>query len=113
MSDLKNTLIKEKRETKILLRAMTRDTNSFSKSSALCYNFINRRFIMPSVKEDRKISEMTVGELKSVIRETVMEMLDPDYGLELREDFISKLESSISSPERIPFHTVKKKLGSS
>ena len=66
---------------------------------------------MPSVKEDRKISEMTVGELKSVIRDTVLELLDPDYGLELSEDFILKLESSISSAERIPLDTVKKKLG--
>ncbi len=66
---------------------------------------------MPSVKEDRKISEMTVGELKSVIKDTVMEMMDPDYGLELNEDFISKLSASISSTERISFDTVKKKLG--
>lgn len=86
-------------------------SSGFPKSPALCYNLKNGRFFMPSVKEDRKISEMTVGELKSVIRDTVLELLDPDYGLELREDFISKLESSISTPERIPFDTVKKKLG--
>lgn len=35
--------------------------------------------------------------------------LDPDYGLEVREDFIEKIEASIASTERIPFEDVKNK----
>ncbi|MBF0542663.1 MAG: hypothetical protein HQK91_14580 [Nitrospirae bacterium] len=39
------------------------------------------------------------------------EFIDPDYGLEIREDFVQSLEDSISSKERISFDKVKKRLG--
>jgi len=32
-----------------------------------------------------------IDELKNVIRETILEVIDPDYGLELREETISSL----------------------
>ncbi len=62
-----------------------------------------------------KVSELTTEELKEligqVIEEKLREFFDPDYGLELREEFIQDLEDSIASKERIPFDDVKKKLG--
>ncbi len=35
---------------------------------------------------DRKVSSMTVKELKKLIRDTVLEVIDPDYGFELRPE---------------------------
>jgi hypothetical protein len=61
------------------------------------------------------VTEISKGELKSLIGEVIEEkfykFFDPDYGLELREDFIQKLNLSAVSKERIPFDEVKKKLG--
>jgi hypothetical protein len=62
-----------------------------------------------------KVSDLTTEELKEligqVVEEKLRELLDPDYGLELREEFIQALEDAIASKERIPFDDVKKKLG--
>lgn len=62
-----------------------------------------------------KVSDLSKEEFKillsDVIEEKFRELFDPDYGLELREDFAQRLESSITSKERIPFEDVKKKLG--
>lgn len=69
---------------------------------------------MPTVKEDKKITDMTVGELKTLIRDTVLELLDPDYGLELRPEVEEELRESLKQKERgegIPFEEAKKKLG--
>ncbi len=61
-----------------------------------------------------KIAELSKEEFKTligeVIEEKLRELFDPDYGLELREDFVVRLESSFSSKERIPFEDVKKHL---
>jgi hypothetical protein len=61
------------------------------------------------------VTEISKEELKSIIGEVIEEkfykFFDPDYGLELREDFIQKLNQSVVSKERIPFDEVKKKLG--
>jgi len=61
------------------------------------------------------VTEISKEELKSLIGEVIEEkfykFFDPDYGLELREDFIQKLNLSAVSKERIPFDEVKKKLG--
>ena len=58
---------------------------------------------------------MTVEEqmewVRKIIEEKFRELIDPDFGLELREDFVQALETSIASKERIPFDAVKKKLG--
>ncbi len=66
---------------------------------------------MPAVKEDKKITDMTVGELKSLIRDTVLELLDPDFGLELRPEVEEELKASLQSKERIPVEKVAEKLG--
>lgn len=62
-----------------------------------------------------KVADLSTEELKEligkIIEEKFRELIDPDLGLELREDFVQALESSIDSKERIPFEDVKKKLG--
>jgi hypothetical protein len=49
--------------------------------------------------------------LSEVIEEKFRELFDPDYGLELQEDFVQRLEASIASKKRFPFEDVKKRLG--
>ena len=43
---------------------------------------------------DKKISDMTVRELKKLIKDTVLEVIDPDYGLELRPEVEKELRES-------------------
>ena len=40
---------------------------------------------MSTAVNKKKVSDLTVGELKSLIRDTIHEVIDPDYGLELRD----------------------------
>ena len=62
-----------------------------------------------------KVADLSTDELKDlisrVIEEKFRELIDPDIGLELREDFVQALEASIASKERIPFDEVKNRLG--
>ncbi|MGR3310868.1 MAG: hypothetical protein ACUZ77_08830 [Candidatus Brocadiales bacterium] len=62
-----------------------------------------------------KIADLSKEEFKAllgeVIEEKFRELFDPDYGLELREDFVQRLEASIASKERVPFEDVKRRLG--
>lgn len=66
---------------------------------------------MPTVTETKKVSDMTVGELKSLIRETVMEIVDPDFGLEFTPEVEEELRQSLKSKERIPVEKVAKEFG--
>ncbi|MEK6679987.1 MAG: hypothetical protein AABY39_11280 [Nitrospirota bacterium] len=69
---------------------------------------------MPATLEDKKVSDMTVGELKSLIRDAINELIDPDYGLELRPEVEESLRESMKQMERgegIPLEEVKKQLG--
>jgi hypothetical protein len=62
-----------------------------------------------------KVADLSIDEFKEliskVIEEKIRELVDPDYGLELREDFVHALENAIASKERVPFEEVKKRLG--
>ncbi len=63
-----------------------------------------------------KVADLTVEELKNLIREVVDEkfrelIFDPDYGLELREEVEERLIASLASKERIPLDEVKRRLG--
>lgn len=62
-----------------------------------------------------KVADLDKEELRTLIGEVVeekfRELIDPDYGLAFREDFIHRLETSIASKERIPFAEVKNRLG--
>ena len=56
---------------------------------------------------DRKISDMTVRELKKLIKDTVLEVIDPDYGLELRPEVEKELLESKKKKEKgIPLERV-------
>ena len=61
-----------------------------------------------------KVADLSTDEFKELIGKTIedkfRELIDPDIGLELREDFVKALEASIASKERTPFEDVKKKL---
>lgn len=64
--------------------------------------------------KEKKVSDMTAGELQDIIRKTIYEVLDPDYGLELRPEVEEDLRESIRQKERgegIPLEEVKKQLG--
>jgi ABC-type glutathione transport system ATPase component len=69
---------------------------------------------MGTVVKDKKVSDMTAGELQELIRNTIHEFIDPDYGLELRPEVEEELRESIRQKERgegIPLEDVKKQLG--
>ena len=61
-----------------------------------------------------KVADLSTDELKEligkIIEEKFRELIDPDIGLEFREDFVKDLEASIKSKKRIPFKDVKKRL---
>ena len=61
---------------------------------------------------DKKVSDMTVRELKKLIKDTVLEVIDPDYGLEVRPEVEAELRESMKAKEKgIPLETVIKELG--
>lgn len=66
---------------------------------------------MPTITGDKKIGDLTVGELKTIIREAIYELIDPDYGLELRPEVEEALKRSIETKERIPVEKVAEELG--
>ena len=61
-----------------------------------------------------KVSDLSTEEFKALISDIIEEkfrkLLDPDHGLEIREDFARKLEASIASKKRVPLEDVKKTL---
>ena len=62
-----------------------------------------------------KVADLTVDELQALIRKVVHEELqdiiaDPDKGLELTDEIQARLQSSLSSSDRIPFEEVKNRL---
>lgn len=61
--------------------------------------------------EEKKLSDMTGKELKTLIKDTVLELIDPDYELELRPDVENELTESMRSTKRITAEEVAKELG--
>lgn len=61
--------------------------------------------------EDKKISDMTGKELKTLIKDTVLELIDPDSGLELKPDVEEELNESMKSTKRIAAEDVARELG--
>ena len=66
---------------------------------------------MSTAMGDKKVSDLTAGELKSLIRETIYELIDPDYGLVLKSDVEEALKKSIESKEKIHVEKVADELG--
>jgi len=60
------------------------------------------------------VGDITVRELRELVREIVAEIVDPDYGLELRDEVIEALRESWKQKKRgegIPLDKAKNKLG--
>ena len=66
---------------------------------------------MAILAKDQRVSDLTVGQFKSLIRETFFELIDPDYGLELKPEVEEALRNSHESKTRIPVEEVAKELG--
>lgn len=49
---------------------------------------------------DKKVGDITVRELKKLIKDTVLEVMDPDYGLELRPEVEEELRASMKGKEK-------------
>jgi len=62
-------------------------------------------------QENKKVGDMTVKELKELIKSVLYEIIDPDYGLELRPEVEEELKKSLESKERIPVEEIVKELG--
>ena len=62
-----------------------------------------------------KVADLTTDELKELIGQTLeeklIELMDPDFGLDIREDFVKALETSSTSKARKSLSDVKKGLG--
>ena len=62
----------------------------------------------------KKVSDLTVGEFRDLIRDTFSSVIDPDYGLELRPEFEEGLRESIEQKrhdEGYSLSQVKKEIG--
>jgi len=64
----------------------------------------------------KQVGDLTVKELERLIEKAIKKelrslMLDPDYGLELRDEIKDRLKSSLASKKRISFDEVKRKVG--
>jgi len=53
----------------------------------------------------KSVKDLTIDELEHLIEEKILEVLgDPDFGLELREDFSEELRRRMESPSRTISH---------
>ena len=57
---------------------------------------------MTTQATEKMAADLTVAELRTLIRETVLEVIselieDPDEGLELREEFVEEMERRLGS----------------
>lgn len=67
-------------------------------------------------KAKNGIADMTVGELRDLIRETVrealLEMVDPDEGLEFRPEIAARIEKALrEQPRGVPVAEARRRLG--
>jgi hypothetical protein len=66
---------------------------------------------MDKISEEKRLADISVRELKELIRQTLYEIIDPDYRLELRAEIEDELKKSRESKERIPAEVVAERLG--
>ena len=69
---------------------------------------------MQLVVKTKKVGEMTTIELKNLIKDTLFEVIDPDYGLELRPEVEKELRESRKqkkSGKGVSLKDAKKHLG--
>lgn len=66
------------------------------------------------IAEDKKVADITLRELKELIREVILETIDPDYLLELQDGVLKALRESFEQKNRgegVSLEEVKNKLG--
>jgi len=66
------------------------------------------------IASDKKVADITLAELKELIKEVILETLDPDFGLELREGVAEALQESFREKEQgegIALEEAKSRLG--
>jgi len=66
---------------------------------------------MSIATDNRKVGDLTVNELRRLIRDTIYELVDSDLGLELMPEVEETLRESLKSKERIPVERVAEELG--
>jgi hypothetical protein len=69
---------------------------------------------MGTVGSDKKLSDMTAKELQDLIRQTILEVLDPDYGLQIKPEIVESLRKSLEQKKKgkgISIEKVEKELG--
>ena len=66
---------------------------------------------MATVTKEKKVGDMTVKELKALIRDSIHEVIDPDYGLELKPEVEESLKKSLKSKKRTDVEKVAGELG--
>ncbi len=66
---------------------------------------------MATLTGDRKVSDLTVNDLRRLIKDTIYEFVDSDFGLELKPEVEEALRESLKSKERIPVDKVAEELG--
>ena len=59
----------------------------------------------------RKVGDISVNELKDIIKETFYEIIDPDHDSEISPEVKKDLKDSLRAKERIPVDEVAKRLG--
>jgi hypothetical protein len=64
-----------------------------------------------TVTKDKKVGDITVRELKSLIRDSIYEVVEPDYGLALRPEVEVSLKKSLKSKKRTSVEKVATELG--
>ena len=67
-----------------------------------------------SITSDKKVADITLSELKELIKEAILETLDPDYGLELQDEVVESLRESFEQKDRgegISLQEAKNRLG--
>ena len=70
--------------------------------------------------EATKVADLTIDEFRKLVQEVVIQtlsemMVDPDEGLELRDDFVKELKQSLANVEAggktVPAQKVAERLG--
>ena len=67
-----------------------------------------------SITSDKKVADITLSELKELIKEAILETLDPDYRLELQDEVVESLRESFEQKDRgegISLQEAKNRLG--
>ena len=60
----------------------------------------------------RKISDLTIPEFQTLMKNTLLGLIDPDYGMELRPEVEAELRESMKQKDQaVPLAEVKKRLG--